>query len=307
MPGKKDRAPKPRLKVAEKESSFLLGNYQGREKSPLEADAPFSSDLPHLLVVEDNPDILQVLEGMLRDEYLVITAVNGEEALELAQNVSVDLIISDVMMAKIDGLTFCGKIKENILISHIPIILLTARVLDANKVSGYLRGADDYVTKPFNPELLLVRIENLLHQRNQLRETFNREFLLTPKSEVLLSPDEEFMSRLVKLMNDNVSESEFNVNAMCHAMHLSHMHFIRKVKQLTGKKPVDLLKFFRMKKARDLLAQRNCTISEVAYKVGFALPNSLSRSFKKEFDVTPTEYLRNLEEENSFASVDEKK
>lgn len=292
MKGKK--IPKPRLKVSEKEASFLLANYGVEAEQAVPALPVPAADLPLVLVVEDNPDMLNFLENLLRGNYAVVTAVNGEEGLEMARNLSLDLIVSDVMMAKMDGLTFCENIKSNLLTSHIPVILLTARILDANKMSGYLKGADDYITKPFNPEMLLVRIANLLQQRNQLREVLSREFLLRPKSETLRSPDEEFMERLVQLMNDNVSEAEFNVNAMCQAMHLSHMHFIRKVKQLTGKKPIALLKSFRMKKAKDLLAQRSSTIAEVAYMVGFDLPNSFSRAFKKEFDLTPTEYLNSL-------------
>lgn len=112
------------------------------------------------------------------------------------------------------------------------------------------------------------------------------------------------MEKLVGLMNDNVSESEFNVNAMCQAMHLSHMHFIRKVKQLTGKKPAALLKTFRMKKAKDLLVEGNCTISEVAYKVGFDLPNSFSRSFKKEFSVSPSQFVQEMVEREAELSSD---
>lgn len=295
LSGRRKKAVQPRLIIAEKESTLLLSNY-GEAKQVLTTNGVVSKAvLPKVLVVEDNTDMLHFLEGMLRGKYQVITATNGEEALELAQNVSIDLIVSDVMMAKMDGLAFCGKIKESILTSHIPIILLTARVLDANKMSGYTQGADDYITKPFNPALLLIRIENLLNQRNTFREAVGREFMLAPKSEVLSSPDEEFMTKLVSLMNENVSESEFNVNAMCQAMHLSHMHFIRKVKQLTGKKPIALLKSFRMKKAKELLAQKKCTIAEVAYRVGFDLPNSFSRSFKKEFDVSPSEYLKSIQ------------
>lgn len=297
-PDKQKKMVLPSLKVAEKESSLLLSNYDQQDLTPALSLAEAKTDLPRVLIVEDNPDMLHFLENLLREQYSVITAVNGEEGLEVARNVSVDLILSDVMMAKMDGLTFCEKIKTNILSSHIPIILLTARVLDTNKISGYQVGADDYITKPFDPQLLKVRIANILRQREQLRETLGREFLLTPAMETVRSPDEEFMEKLVELMNENISESEFNVNAMCQAMHLSHMHFIRKVKQLTGKKPISLLKSFRMKKAKDLLAQRTCTISEVAYKVGFDLPNSFSRSFKKEFNVSPSEFVQNLPEDS---------
>ena len=129
--------------------------------------------------------------------------------------------------------------------------------------------------------------------------------MLTPKTETIASPDEEFLARLVNLMNENLSEAEFNVKSMCQSMHLSHMHFIRKVKQLTGKKPIDLLKSFRMKKAKDLLIQQKLTIAEIAYKVGFDLPNSFSRSFKKEFDLTPTEFVKTISETNEYPDSEE--
>jgi AraC-like DNA-binding protein len=204
-------------------------------------------------------------------------------------------------MPEMDGITFCEQIKDNLITSHIPVILLTARVLDESKIAGYKKGADDYITKPFSPDLLLARVENLLEQRKSLQQFFNKEFKLTPKTETLESPDEIFLNKLVDLINENLVETEFNVDYMCKSMHLSHMHFIRKVKQLTGKKPIDLLKSFRMKKARDLLAQDKLTISEVAYKVGFDLPNSFSRSFKKEYGQTPTEFVNTLKDNHSLS------
>jgi DNA-binding response OmpR family regulator len=298
-PGHLAAPEKPRFKVARQEAMLLLNTYLEEEAGTTAAGKALNPALPQVLAVEDNPDMLHFLENILRNKYCVTTAVNGSEALKLARSQTLDLIVSDVMMPEMDGLTFCEKIKDNFATSHIPVILLTAKVLDESKLSGYLKGADDYITKPFNPELLLVRIKNLLQQRAQLREVFNKEFMLTPKPETVPSPDEEFLQKLVDLMNENLSEAEFNVESMCRSMHLSHMHFIRKVKQLTGKKPIDLLKSFRMKKAKDLLAQQNLTIAEVAYKVGFDLPNSFSRTFKKEFNITPTQFVNELPDKDS--------
>ena len=254
-------------------------------------------DQESVLIVEDNPDMLEFLAQLLREKYRVTTAPNGNRGLELAHQHSVDLIISDVMMAEMDGMELCRRVKENLATSHIPVILLTAKVLDENKVTGFRVGADDYITKPFNPDVLLVRVATMLEQRRRLREKFNLDYRLTPEVEELPSADEEFMNRLVGLLQENVSESEFNVKAMCDAMHLSHMHFIRKVKQLTGKKPIDLLKSYRMKRAKELLSQGSLTIAEVAYQVGFDLPNSFSRTFKKEFNMTPTQYAKSVQEE----------
>ncbi len=284
----------PTLKMARQEASMLMDTL--KEEAPLATSIGSGNNtkLPRILVVEDNPDMQHFLEGILNKQYQTSTANNGLEGLKMARNQSFDLILSDVMMPEMDGITFCEKIKEDFATSHLPVILLTAKALEESKLDGYIKGADDYITKPFNPELLLVRVNNLLQQRELLREVFNKNFMLTPKTETIASPDEEFLARLVNLMNENLSEAEFNVKSMCQSMHLSHMHFIRKVKQLTGKKPIDLLKSFRMKKAKDLLTQQKLTIAEVAYMVGFDLPNSFSRSFKKEFDLTPSEFVKNI-------------
>ena len=294
---------KPALKMARQEASLLLNTYLTNDAENVAIDEAENLSLPHILIVEDNLDMLHFLESILQKKYRVTTAENGRQGLKAARNHSMDLILTDIMMPEMDGITFCEKIKGNFATSHIPVVLLTAKVLDESKLSGYMKGADDYITKPFNPELLLVRIENLLQQRVQLREVFNKDFMLTPKPETIPSRDKDFLENLVALMNENLGEAEFNVEAMCRSMHLSHMHFIRKVKQLTGKKPIDLLKSFRMKKAKDLLAQQELTIAEVAYKVGFDLPNSFSRTFKKEFKITPTQFVTGL----GHGASDEKK
>ncbi|NJB84979.1 signal transduction histidine kinase/DNA-binding response OmpR family regulator/ligand-binding sensor domain-containing protein [Lewinella marina] len=279
------------FRTTRQEATLLLNGYQ----DTVEKEFAPAGEAERVLVVEDNPDMLQFLAQLLGSKYMVVTATSGREGLRLAQELSFDLVLSDVMMGEMDGITLCHRLKENLATSHLPVILLTAKVLDENKASGYAKGADDYITKPFNPELLLLRIENLLDQRRRLREKFNLDFRLTPETEVVASPDEEFLQRLTGLLHEHVADSDFNVRAMCEAMHLSHMHFIRKVKQLTGKKPIDLLKSFRMKKAKELLAQESLTVAEVAYRVGFDLPNSFSRTFKKEFDMTPTQYVQSLQ------------
>lgn len=258
-----------------------------------------SNQTQRVLVVEDNQDMLDFLTGLLSKKYTVLNAINGVEGLRMAQNHHIDLIISDVMMPEMGGLEFCHRIKTNFATSHIPLVLLTAKGMEEHIIDGYETGADDYIVKPFNPQLLEIRIENLLNQREQLRKKFNRDFALTPKKVKLTSPDEELMNRIVEIMEEHVMDSEFNVNKMCEMVHLSHMHFIRKVKQLTGKKPIDLLKSYRLKRAKDLLKQNKSNISEVAYMVGYDLPNSFSRAFKKEFGFSPTEYIESLEHTSS--------
>ncbi|MCB0655377.1 MAG: response regulator [Saprospiraceae bacterium] len=281
----------PPFRMAREEAESLLSTYtvQTARTSPEGND-----HLPRILIVEDHPDMLHFLCGFLEKSFQILQATDGSEGLELAKNHTIDLVISDVMMPVMDGLTFCQQLKSDPVTSHIPVILLTAKVLDEDILTGLKTGADDYVTKPFSPPLLLARIENLLGQRELLKKAYTRDFMLTPQEVKLVSSDEQLLHKLVEMMEENLSESQFNVNKMCEMVHLSHMHFIRKVKQLTGKKPVDLLKSFRMKRAKDLLAQQKLTISEVAYRVGFDLPNSFSRAFKKEFGITPSVYIEQL-------------
>ncbi|MBR9919393.1 MAG: response regulator [Bacteroidetes bacterium] len=279
----------PPLKLAHKEATLLLSAYDDQHGSAQNGQSVNTGK--RLLIVEDNQDMQSFLKGIFRDEYQVITADNGQEGLEQAKNQNLDLIISDLMMPEMDGLTFCEHLKTDLLTSHIPVILLTAKAMEESKMKGYKIGADDYITKPFNPNLLKVRVESLLSQREQLRETFNRDFLLQPKEVELASPDEDLLHKIVQIMEENLEESDFSVNKMCEMVNLSHMHFIRKVKQLTGKKPNDLLKSFRLRRAKDLLSQNKLTVSEVAYKVGYDLPNSFSRAFKREYGLSPTEFL----------------
>ncbi len=280
------------LALAKEEAHLLLNSYTSQfEPANGNGNGIAKKQNPRILIVEDNPDMVLFLESILHGQYRILKAENGRAGLAMAHSHSIDLIISDVMMPEMDGLEFCEKIKSDLLTSHIPVILLTAKNLDENRLSGYQKGANDYITKPFNPELLKIRVENQLNHRQQLREYFNREFLLTPKEIQFSSHDDELLNKVIRIMEDNLEEPEFNVNKMCELVHLSHMHFIRKIKQLTGKKPIDLLKSFRLKRAKDLLQQNKLTVSEIAYKVGYDLPNSFSRAFKKEFGISPTEFV----------------
>ena len=282
--------------TARQEASLLLNVFGDNGDDLLPKDKEEDSALPKILIVEDNPDMLYFLENILDTKYKVLRAMNGIEALKLANQHEIDLIVSDVMMPEMDGLTLCQRIRSNLAINHIPIILLTAKVLDENRMTGYKKGADAYITKPFSPELLVSRVDNLLLRRQQLRENFEKNLMLTPDPENIDSPDDIFVRQLMQIIHENLGEAEFNVDKMCRLVHLSHMHFIRKVKQLTGMKPIELLKTVRMRKARELLAMNKLNINEIAYKVGFDLPNSFSRAFKKEYHITPSEFVQSIQE-----------
>jgi signal transduction histidine kinase/DNA-binding response OmpR family regulator len=243
-----------------------------------------------ILIVEDDAELMNYLGNSLSD-YQVKLAKNGLDGYNLATEIQPDLIISDIMMPVMDGLELCHKLKSNIITSHIPVILLTARSLVEQKVEGYETGADDYIEKPFNDSLLLARIKNLIDSRKKLRERFLKDFILEPKEIELASADEKLINNVIILIEKNLSESGFNIDEMCKQFYLSRSHFTRKIKQLTGLSPIELLTSFRLKRAAKLLVQGKVSISEISYMVGFEHPNSLSRSFRKEFGMSPSEFV----------------
>ncbi|UXP30893.1 response regulator [Reichenbachiella agarivorans] len=246
-----------------------------------------------LLVVEDNRDMLAFIKSLLIKDYNVLSANNGAQGLEVLNREYIDLVISDIMMPKVDGITLCDKIKSDTAISHIPVILLTALAMDSKRIQGYESGADSYIVKPFEPDLLLARVQNLLESRDKLKEKYADNLRFKPKDIKVTSVDEEFLVKLSSLLEENVSDAQFDVTSMCEMVNMSHMHFIRKVKQLTGKKPVDLLKSFRLTRAKQLLSQNKINVSQVGYMVGYDLPNSFTRAFKNEFGISPTQFVQN--------------
>ncbi len=245
---------------------------------------------PTLLIAEDNQDMRYFISNVLNEHYNVILAGDGQQGLDILETEYVDLIISDIMMPHVDGINFCQRIKTNPACSHIPVILLTALNVDEKRIVGYESGADSFIVKPFKPELLLARIHNLLESREQLKGKYAEDLRFKPKDIKVTSADEEFLNKLSALMEENVSDSQFDVSRMCEMTHMSHMHFIRKVKQLTGKKPIELLKSFRLSRAKQLLEQNKINVSEVGYMVGYDLPNSFTRAFKNEFGISPTQF-----------------
>jgi DNA-binding response OmpR family regulator len=261
------------------------------------SDEPLGQKVETILIVEDDAELMNYLGNSLT-EYHVKLAKNGLEGYNMATEIQPDLIISDIMMPEMDGLELCQKLKSNIITSHIPIILLTARSLVEQKVEGYETGADDYIEKPFNDSLLLARIKNLIDSRKKLRERFLKDFILEPKEIELASADEKLIHNVIILIEKNLSESGFNIDEMCKQFYLSRSHFTRKIKQLTGLSPIELLTSFRLKRASKLLIQGKISISEISYMVGFEHPNSLSRSFRKEFGMSPSEYVEKNRRDN---------
>ncbi len=262
---------------------------------PLEDDGSKSA----ILIVDDNADIRTLLRRILQDRYQVNEAEDGQQGLELANEIVPDLIVSDVMMPVMNGLEFCQRVKDNIATSHIPVILLTARALSKHQVEGYESGADAYITKPFSADVLLARIDNLLKNRLRLKGLFTSEEekkveqAETPAEEPqqLQQKEDKFMTRFREYIEQHMSDSNLSVEAIGAELGLSRVQLYRKVKALTGQSPVELLRTVRLHKARRLLQDSVKSISEVAYEVGFTSPSYFTKCFRDEFGASPSELI----------------
>lgn len=246
-------------------------------------------ELSTILIVDDNEDIRSYLRVLLAGQYYVIEASDGQNGLRLAKESVPDLIVSDVMMPVMDGLTFCSKIKEDEVTSHIPVILLTARSEESQRIEGYEHGADAYLTKPFSSHLLLARISNLLQARRQ-RKNMDAKNVLSAEFIQAEAPGERmFLERFKKVAKSHIGNANLRMDDLGSELSLSKVQMYRKVKALTGKTPAEVLREMRMQKAYSLLKQTDKTISEVAAEVGFAIPGYFSACFKKQFGINPTE------------------
>lgn len=246
-------------------------------------------ELSTILIVDDNEDIRSYLRVLLAGQYYVIEASDGQNGLRLAKESVPDLIVSDVMMPVMDGLTFCSKIKEDEVTSHIPVILLTARSDESQRIKGYEHGADAYITKPFNDHLLLVRISNLLQARRQKKNDEAKQMLSAEDIQTDEPGERMFLERFKKAAKSHIGDANLRMDDLGSELSLSKVQMYRKVKALTGKTPAEVLREMRMQKAYSLLKQTDKTISEVAAEVGFAIPGYFSACFKKQFGINPTE------------------
>jgi signal transduction histidine kinase/ligand-binding sensor domain-containing protein/DNA-binding response OmpR family regulator len=246
-----------------------------------------------ILLVEDDEDIRSYLRQELSPEYHIMESSNGREAMETIHRKAPDLVISDVMMPEQDGFTLCRKLKQHIHLSHIPIILLTAKVREEDNIEGLETGADAYLTKPFSIDLLMKTVENLIHGREQLRNVYSGNQQapdkLLEKIEAL-SPDERLMKRIMKSVNAHLADPNLTVEMIASEVGLSRAHLHRKLKELTNQTTRDFLRNVRLKQAATLLADKRHTVSEVAELVGFTNQGNFSSAFKELYGVTPTAY-----------------
>lgn len=248
-----------------------------------------NTNRPTVLVIDDNTDIRQYERTLLQDEYIVLEAADGKEGLAVALKEVPDLVICDVMMPAMDGLEFTKQLKTNTATSHIPVIMLTAKNLEEHRAEGYEHGADSYITKPFHSKVLLARIENLLRQRQLLKNLYQgtKEAEKEISEAHLEDRDRQFLKQLQAIIQKNLSDSEFGVEDMGQQIGLSRVQLYRKVKAMTGSSVVDLLRKARLAKAKRLLETRSMSVSEVAYDVGFSAPSYFTKCFKEEYGMLP--------------------
>ena len=248
-------------------------------------------ETPNILIVEDNRDVRDYLESHLRQYYQVIAAVNGVEGLAKAREFVPDLVISDVMMPEMDGYTLCRAIKTDERLSHIPVILLTAKAADADRVEGLQTGADDYIFKPFNAAALLARVENLIELRRLLRQRFSREVVLGPDAISVTSAESEFLEQVRIVVEEKLGNSNFGVEWLADEVGLSPRQLQRRLRKSTRLSAAGFIRMMRLQRAAQLLEQKAGSVSEIAYAVGFNDPNYFSRLFHQTFGVAPSQYF----------------
>ncbi|AKA35086.1 tetratricopeptide repeat protein [Flagellimonas lutaonensis] len=248
-------------------------------------------NLPKVLLVEDNEDMRQFIKGHLQKDYLIQEAVNGQDGLKKAVSNPPDLVVTDLMMPKMDGIDLCKQLKTKVETSHIPIIMLTARAGVENKIEGLETGADDYLTKPFAANELLARAKNLIQQRQKLRELFSKsKATVDPKEIAVNSIDQKFLEQVLELLEKEHSDPAFGVSQMQKELAMSKTQLHRKLKALTNETPGELLRNFRLKRAAQLLSQKADTVTQIAYQVGFNNLSYFAKCFKERFGVSPSSY-----------------
>ena len=243
-----------------------------------------------VLVVEDNPEMCAFIRRQVSESYSVLTAGNGVEALELLEKNYVNVIISDIMMPKMDGIEFCRQVKTDLRYSHIPLILLSAKTNLRSKISGMDAGADAYVEKPFSSDYLLSVIANLIKSRQMLSEAFSKNPLVLANTVATSSVDTDFIVRLQEIIQSNLSDPEFKINDIAEMVHMSRASFYRKIKGVLNMTPNDYLRLERLKTAARLLRDKRYHINEVCYMVGFSSTSYFAKCFQKQFGVLPKKY-----------------
>ncbi len=268
---------------------------ENRSKPEYIADNESSEKIsfPLLLITEDNDDVRSYIKQNLQQAFRIIEAIDGEDGWNKTIEQLPDLIVSDVMMPKMDGFRFCEKLKTDSRTSHIPVILLTAKAAKEDKLEGYETGADDYIMKPFDTDELKARIKNLLEQRKRLHEHFQKEGIVGLDQTRIASVDKKFLHRAYEIISQNISNESFSVEVFAKNLTVSKSLLHKKITALTGEPPVEFIRRVRLNKAANLIESKFGNLSEIALEVGFSNPAYFSECFKKQFGVPPSQYQSN--------------
>ncbi len=283
--------PSPSTFQQELSKISLLDDEESHEENIEESS--LDNQTPLLLIVDDNVEMLHFISNILHAHYNVTTATNGFDALKIARTQIPDLIITDIMMPEMDGYQFCEALKKDQKTSHIPVIMLTAKASSSSELKGFETGAIHYITKPFNPSLLEVRVKNIFQNQIQLKERIlnNQTLNLDPKHVVITTADDDFLKNIVACIEENIADSGFQVDDLCKELGLGRMQLYRKLKGLIGLSANEFIRSIKLKRAAQLIRQQKLTIAEVTYMVGFNDLHYFRQCFKKQFGVNPSEYV----------------
>jgi len=269
------------------------------ELGTIDTELTFNSDKPILLIIDDNEDIRKMVGELLKSDYNILTAANGKEGVKMAVKYVPDLIICDVMMPVMDGLECCRRLKSELSTSHIPVLMLTACSMDEQRVQGYDSGADGYLSKPFNSAVLKAKCSNLIANRKLIKDLYTSRELSAKqendkrqaisKSSGAADLDSDFYIRFLKIFNEEMGDSNLNVDTLASRMGLERSQFYRKIKSLTNYAPVELIRRLRLKKGYTLLTTTDKTISEISYEIGFSTPAYFTKCYRDAYNETPSE------------------
>ncbi|SDM30165.1 hybrid sensor histidine kinase/response regulator transcription factor [Kriegella aquimaris] len=280
--------------------SFAIGINDELEDLNLSKSRP---KLPVLLIVDDNPDILMFIKQALSEQYTIFEAENGKKGLEVAKRVTPNLIITDLIMPIMDGIEFCEVLKTTKTTSHIPLVMLTAKSSQESEIEGLKYGADAYIRKPFNVELLELKLTNILKHREELRKRFKQEVTLQPKEITVTSLDEKFLQNAVEVVEKHMMNTDFNVEMLVREMGYSRSNLYLKFKELTGLSSSEFIRNIRLKRAIQFLDSSDLSVKEIMFRTGFSTASYFSKCFKKQFGVVPSEYVRGIKGDNKTANL----
>jgi signal transduction histidine kinase/DNA-binding response OmpR family regulator len=280
------------LKSAYMESQMEEFKFIHKQYGEIDEMSDKVENKPVILVIDDSEDIRSFIKSCLRQEYIILEADNGVAGFELAKQKLPDLIITDVIMPAMDGFELCTLIKSNKETGHIPLIMLTSKSGSSDLRVGLEKGANDYITKPFNIDMLKLKIDNLISSRNQLRERYQKEVVFEPTNVILEPSDEKFLKKAIKTIENNIANPKYDIEKFSGDMAMSQSTLYRKLKSLTSESTNNFIKEIKLKRAASLLAQNQISVSEIANMVGFDDPAYFSKSFKQKYGLSPSEYSR---------------